>query len=62
MPNPSFTSPKPAYDPRWFIWCIVFLVVVGVGLTAYIVLSDNGTSDFSAVITAHAADHRASSR
>lgn len=24
-----------AYDPRWFIWTIVFLVVVGVSLVSY---------------------------
>lgn len=33
------------YDPRWFIWTILFLVVTGISLVSYIVLSDNGTND-----------------
>ena len=40
------------YDPRWFIWTIVFLVVVGISLTSYIMLSDHGTYD-SSEITRH---------
>lgn len=30
-----------AYDPRWFIWTIVFLVSTGVMLVTYIVTSDD---------------------
>lgn len=29
------------YDPRWFIWTIVFLVVIGVSLTSFIVFSNS---------------------
>ncbi len=29
------------YDPRWFIWTIVFLLVSGIGLSAFITLSQN---------------------
>jgi hypothetical protein len=28
------------YDPRWFIWTIVFLLVTGVSLVSYIVFSE----------------------
>lgn len=42
------------YDPRWFIWTVVFLVVTGVSLVAFIVLSDSGTSDYQEV-TVHSA-------
>ncbi len=31
-------------DVRWFVWTIVFLVVVGVGLVSYIVFSDSSNS------------------
>ena len=34
-----------AYDARWFVWTIVFLVVTGISLVSYILLSDSGTSD-----------------
>ena len=33
------------YDPRWFIWTIVFLLATGISLVSYIVLSDDGTND-----------------
>lgn len=33
------------YNPRWFIWTIVFLVVTGISLVSYIVLSDAGSND-----------------
>lgn len=50
MPNPgSQTQPTADYNPRWFIWTIVFLVVSGVALVSYIVLSDTSnaySSDF----------------
>jgi hypothetical protein len=42
MPTPM--PPTNNYDPRWFIWTIVFLVVTGISLVSYIVLSDPGTS------------------
>jgi hypothetical protein len=34
------------YDPRWFIWTIVFLLVSGIGLSAFITLSHNEAKDF----------------
>ena len=33
------------YDSRWFIWTIVFLVVTGISLVSYIVLSEDGSND-----------------
>lgn len=47
MPNP-YRNNKPVqntYDPRWFIWTIVFLVTTGIALTSYIVLSDSVAYD-----------------
>ena len=45
-------KPQKAYDPRWFIWTIVFLVVSGVALVSYIVFSsDPTTEDYTQVIT-----------
>lgn len=38
MQNEILTSKD--YDPRWFIWTIVFLVVVGISLVSYIFLSE----------------------
>jgi hypothetical protein len=40
------------YNPRWFIWTIVFLVVAGISLVSYILLSDNGQVE-AQEITAH---------
>ena len=46
MPTSTNSSPvQPDYDPRWFIWTIVFLVITGISLVSYIVLSDSGTND-----------------
>ncbi len=42
---PKSTAQPQEYDPRWFIWTIVFLVVTGISLVSYIVLSDNGTEN-----------------
>lgn len=41
------------YDSRWFIWTIVFLVVTGISLVSYIVLSDNGANDVGPIVVAH---------
>jgi len=49
MPSTTMAMPKENYDPRWFIWTIVFLVVTGISLVSYIVLSDNGSVDYGAV-------------
>jgi hypothetical protein len=59
MPQTN-TQPLPNnYDPRWFIWTIVFLVVTGISLVSYITLSDNGTNDVSPIVVAKAASHKA---
>ena len=40
MPNKnSSSSLNSKYDPRWFIWSIMFLVVTGVLLVTYIFYS-----------------------
>jgi len=34
------------YDPRWFIWTVVFLIVSGVSLASYILITTtNDSSD-----------------
>lgn len=33
-------KPVPKDDHRWFIWTIVFLLVSGVSLTSYIMITD----------------------
>jgi hypothetical protein len=49
MPNPITPNQpvalKQEYNPRWFIWTIVFLVITGISLVSYIVLSEGGTND-----------------
>ncbi len=55
MPNP--VQPVQAsgnYNPRWFIWTIVFLVVSGVALVSYIVFSDTAIS-YQGDVTTHKA-------
>ncbi len=59
MPN-NVKSPQTSadnYDPRWFVWTIVFLVVTGISLVSYIALSDTGT-DTSAVPVSRALTHK----
>ena len=34
------TQPIPQVDHRWFIWTIVFLLVSGVSLVSYIMITD----------------------
>ena len=34
------TKPVSSQDNRWFIWAIVFLLVSGVSLVSYIMISD----------------------
>jgi hypothetical protein len=44
---------KPSYDPRWFIWTIVFLIVSGVSLVSYILITtsnDDASSVFFPVV------------
>lgn len=43
MPNVNKIDNK-AYDPRWFIWTIVFLIVSGVSLVSYILITDTQVS------------------
>lgn len=45
MDTMNMQTSAATYDSRWFIWTIVFLVVTGISLVSYIVLSDDGTSD-----------------
>jgi hypothetical protein len=50
------TNPKASsnnYDPRWFIWTIVFLVVSGISLVAYISLSDTTNAYNPTVLVPH---------
>ena len=55
MQSVNNAEKKTEYNPRWFIWTIVFLVVTGVSLVSYIMLSDGGTSvQFSPVARAEA--------
>lgn len=51
MPSTYRNKPRAQseYDPRWFIWTIVFLFVSGMALTAFITLSDQGTNGVSAL-------------
>ncbi|MDR3642319.1 MAG: hypothetical protein P4L74_01660 [Candidatus Doudnabacteria bacterium] len=54
MANVGNTQPPVKnYDSRWFIWTIVFLVVTGISLVSYIVLSDSGTYDTGPIVVAH---------
>lgn len=55
MPNPVLpVQPTGNYNPRWFIWTIVFLVVSGVALVSYIVFSDTAVS-YQGDVTTHKA-------
>ena len=40
MPQTNLQNPS-GYDTRWFIWTIVFLVITGISLVSYIILSDD---------------------
>ena len=51
MANKASTTAN--YDPRWFIWTIVFLVVTGISLVSYIVLSDTASVDAAGLAVAH---------
>ena len=44
-----------SYDPRWFIWTIVFLVTAGVGLT--VIISTTSANDSSQVSTSLVVHH-----
>lgn len=49
MPTNNIGKTQENYDPRWFIWTIVFLVTTGISLVTYIVTSDSG-ADTSAIV------------
>ena len=53
MQNISSQIPQENYDPRWFVWAIVFLLVTGVSLISYIMLSDNNANEIDSVIRVH---------
>lgn len=38
MPKATGSEPTPNYDPRWFIWTIVFLIVAGFSLVSYLTI------------------------
>ncbi|QQS22808.1 hypothetical protein IPM19_04250 [bacterium] len=42
------TKPKEVSDNRWFIWTIVFLLVSGVSLVSYIMISDIDSTNYDA--------------
>lgn len=48
MPNNNVqANMQVKYDPRWFIWTIAFLIVVGVSLSSYIyITSENDQTQF----------------
>ena len=54
----SNTMTENNYDPRWFIWTIVFLVVTGISLVSYIVLSDSGTNDVASTVSSKSLVHK----
>ena len=58
MANLNNTTAENNYDPRWFIWTILFLVVTGISLVSYIVLSDNGADDVAGAVVTRAAGHK----
>jgi hypothetical protein len=61
MPHPyPYNEQEPAkeYDSRWFIWTIVFLVVTGLSLVSYILLSDSSTIEASGVVNLKSLDKK----
>lgn len=50
MQPDSQTTPA-SYDPRWFIWTIVFLVSTGVMLVTYITTTSANDDTGNVVIT-----------
>lgn len=51
MPNINTKLQKTTeYDPRWFIWTIVFLIVTGVALTTYVATSPDPVADVYAEV------------
>jgi len=54
MANLMRLEAKP-YDPRWFIWTVVFLIVSGVSLVSYIVITSSQESVDASFVTVHRA-------
>ena len=50
MQNLTQLETKP-YDPRWFIWTIVFLIVSGVSLVSYIIITGSEDSADATFLT-----------
>jgi hypothetical protein len=48
MANFSNQKTMANYDPRWFIWTIVFLLVSGIGLVTFIVTSSDSEASGAA--------------
>jgi hypothetical protein len=57
MPTSQTQPVKQEYNSRWFIWTIVFLVVTGISLVSYIMLSDSGNNDTSPIVVSAQAKH-----
>lgn len=53
MANMTSQVPQENYDPRWFVWTIVFLTVTGVSLVSYIMLSDNSGNEVESIVRVH---------
>jgi hypothetical protein len=56
VPNENTTNAtqgQKLYDPRWFIWTIVFLLVSGISLVSYITITGSGIDDGSQVLPFH---------
>ncbi len=52
MDNKSLQPVQNTYDPRWFVWTIVFLLATGVSLVSYIVITSQNT-DVEGGVTTH---------
>lgn len=48
-------SQNNGHQVRWFIWAIVFLVVVGVSLVTYIIVTGSGDQVPGDILTHHPA-------
>jgi cytochrome c-type biogenesis protein CcmH/NrfG len=60
--HPAFSYAEKDYDPRWFVWTIVFLVVTGISLVSYIILSDVGTAQVPTFAASRVELHKAQSQ
>lgn len=51
-----------SYDPRWFIWTIVFLIISGVSLVSYILITSNNDANQPNILTVIHAAHKKSGK